>query len=46
MNKEEYLQWLESLEERGLDDAEIDSVIQDYLDQPESPEWFFEREEY
>lgn len=40
MSKEEYLKWLEYLESQGLDDAEIESVVQDYLDQPESTEWF------
>ena len=42
MNKQEYLKLIESLEKQGLDDAEIDAVIQDYLDQPQEPSWFFE----
>lgn len=46
MNKREYQEWIKSLEEQGLDDCEIDAAVQDYLDQPETPEWFFEREDY
>jgi len=42
MSKQEFQEWIKSLEEQGYDDAEIESIIQDYLDQPENPEWFFE----
>lgn len=41
MTKQEYLEWLESLEAQGLDDAEIEAIVQDYLEQPEDPQWFF-----
>lgn len=41
MNKEEYQKWIEELESRGLEDFEIEEIINDYLDQPESPYWFF-----
>lgn len=46
MNKKEYIEWIDKMENQGLDDAEIDAAIQDYLDQPESPEWFFESDVY
>ena len=41
MNKEEYQKWIEELESRGLEDFEIEEIINDCLDQPESPDWFF-----
>jgi hypothetical protein len=41
MTKKEYQQWLEEMENKGLDDCEIEAMLQDYLDQPESPEWFY-----
>ena len=46
MTKSEYIEWLEKMEEKGLDDCEIEAAVQDYLEQPDSSEWFFDREEY
>jgi hypothetical protein len=41
MDKKQYQEWLDKMENEGLDDAEIEAAVQDYLDQPESQEWFF-----
>ena len=35
MNKEEYLKWLQELEEKGLDQDEIEQVVEDYLQEEE-----------
>lgn len=42
MTREEYLSWLRDLEAKGYDDAEIEAMVQDYLDQPDSAHWFWE----
>ena len=41
MDKKQYLEWLEKMEADGLDECEIEAAIEDYLDQPESQDWFF-----
>ena len=42
MSKQEFQEWIKRLESQGLDDAEIDAIIEDYLSQPENNAWFFE----
>lgn len=41
MTKEEYQQWIKQLEAQGLEDFEIEAIIEDYLNQPENQDWFF-----
>lgn len=41
MTKQEYQEWIKSLEEKGLDECEIEDLVNDLLDQPDNSDWFF-----
>lgn len=44
MTKQEFNEWVEELKSQGYNEQEIEEIIEDYLNQPENPEWFFIQE--